>query len=150
MLGSEYPYGFAPYEVYESALHGADIALLPLRKTAFNCMKSDLKFIESAGHGAVVLASPTVYEESVRDGCTGFLYHTPKEFRQKLELLIENRELRLDLARAAYSYVKEKRLLAQHYEERMAFYRTLLPQLQERTPALLAQLKEIQLRTAGK
>ena len=150
LVGTEYPKGFAPYSVYEDALHGSDIALLPLRDTPFNVMKSDLKFIECAGHGTVALASPTVYADTVQDGVTGCIYHNAEEFRVKLTMLIEDRELRVGTARAAYAYVRDERLLAQHYEERMAFYRTLLPQLKERTPELLAQLHEIQLHVAEK
>ncbi len=51
-----------------------DIALLPLNFNRFNSMKSDLKFIECAGHGVTVLASPTVYENSIIEGRTGLIY----------------------------------------------------------------------------
>ena len=81
---------YVPYEQYIATLHTADIALLPLHDTPFNRMKSDLKFIESAGNGAVVLASPTVYERTVVDGVTGCIYHNVHEFRAKLTRLIED------------------------------------------------------------
>lgn len=116
----------APYEAYLSALHRADIALLPLRDTPFNRLKSDLKFIEAAAQGTVVLASPTVYAHTVRDGRTGFLYHDQVEFRQLLSLLIEHPLLRWETAQLAYAYVRENRLLADHYEERIDAYRELL------------------------
>lgn len=138
LLGQEYPDGYVPYEVYGQILHTADISLLPLRNTAFNRMKSDLKFIESAGHGAVVLASPTVYASSVQDGLTGVLYHSPKEFSAKLAELIERPERRRIIARSAYLYVKENRLLSQHYEERLEWYRSLA----QRQPELTAELRE--------
>ncbi|MBQ7479711.1 MAG: hypothetical protein IJT01_12595, partial [Selenomonadaceae bacterium] len=90
-VGREDYYGgkYVPYEVYVNILRTADIALLPLHDTEFNRTKSDLKFIESAGHGAVVLDSPTVYRATVRDGRTGFLYHTPGEFAERLRFLVE-------------------------------------------------------------
>ena len=138
LIGQEYPNGYAPYEVYEQVLHTADISLLPLRDTTFNRMKSDLKFIESAGHGAVVLASPTVYEDSVQDGLTGMIYRSPKEFGAKLTELIEKPQRRRIMARSAYQYVKEHRLLCQHYEERLAWYRSLV----QRLPELTAELRE--------
>lgn len=126
-IGEEYNEGhFVPYKIYEDTLHTADIALLPLRDTMFNRMKSDLKFIEAAGHGAAVLASAVVYENTVEDGTTGLIYHDGREFRQKLFQLIENKELRYRLSKAAYAYVKHKRLMCQHYEERIEIYRELL------------------------
>lgn len=132
-IGSPKLFGgqFVPYEVYTRALHEADISFLPLHDNDFNRTKSDLKFIESAGHGAAVLASPTVYEGSVRQGRTGFIYRNPQEFKAYLELLIENRERRLETAEAAYRYVKNERLLANHYLERLAWYRELLERMPE-------------------
>ncbi len=122
---------FVPYDVYTKVLHASDISLLPLRDTEFNRMKSDLKFIESAGHGAAVLASPTVYSGTVRDGFTGFLYRSPREFAERLKLLVEDRALRLGLAEAAYRYVKRERLLSQHYGERLAWYEELFARKEE-------------------
>ena len=129
LLGTEYPHGYAPYEVYVDALHRSDIALLPLRDTAFNRAKSDLKFIESAGNGAVSLASPTVYAGKLRDGETGFLYKDAQSFRERLEMLIDRSDVRRRVAEAAYDYVKENRLLAQHIEARMEAWRELVAQL---------------------
>ena len=145
-IGTEQDYGgqFVPYEVYCRTLRSADIALLPLHDTEFNRTKSDLKFIESAGHGAVALASPTVYAATLRDGRTGFLYHNPQEFAQRLRLLIEDRERRLETAAAAYRYVREERLLAQHYGERLAWYRELIARREELDRELTQRLQRWQ------
>lgn len=117
---------FVPYNVYEDTLHKADIALLPLKNTMFNRMKSDLKFIESAGHGAAVLASTVVYEHSIKDGKTGLLYSNLREFRYKLFQLIEKIEIRKKISDNAYNYVKHNRLMCQHYEERIEIYKELM------------------------
>ena len=143
MLGQEFPDGYTSYEFYCDVLHSADISLLPLSDTLFNRSKSDLKFIESAGHGAAVLASPTVYRDTVRDGETGFLYRDPREFAERLALLVENRQTRQKLAAAAYRYVKENRLLSQHYEERLAAYRDLFARRAELDRALDARLEKL-------
>ncbi len=143
LLGQEFPDGYAPYEYYCDVLHSADISLLPLSDTLFNRSKSDLKFIESAGHGAAVLASPTVYQATVRDGETGFLYRDPRAFAERLALLVENRQTRQKLAAAAYRYVKENRLLSQHYEERLAAYRDLFARRAELDRALDARLEKL-------
>jgi len=138
-------YPMLRYDAYLSLLSIADINLLPLLDDEFRRMKSDLKFIESAAHGAVVLASPTVYAKTVRDGETGLIYRTPEEFGALLRGLVANRE-RLDtLARAAWDYVKRERLLARQAEARLAWYRELCAQraalseqLYQRVPQLRA------------
>ena len=144
MIGQEFPDGYVPYPVYERTLYHSDIALLPLHDTPFNRMKSDLKFIECAGHGLAVLASPTVYADTVRDGRTGFLYHDVREFQERLTMLIENRQRRIETAEAAYAYVKHNRMLAQHYEERIAYYDALFAQKAELDQALLARLSALE------
>lgn len=121
----------APYERYVEELHSSDIALLPLNDTEFNRAKSDLKFIEAAGNGAAVLAAPTVYAATVRDGETGLIYHSPKEFAQKLDLLIHRADLRRRLAENAYRYVAEQRLLAGHLDDYILAYRELFDRREE-------------------
>lgn len=121
----------APYERYVEELHSSDIALLPLNDTEFNRAKSDLKFIEAAGNGAAVLAAPTVYAATVRDGETGLIYHSPKEFAQKLDLLICRADLRRRLAENAYRYVAEHRLLAGHLDAYILAYRELFARREE-------------------
>lgn len=122
---------YVPYDQYEEALHTSDIALLPLLDNEFNRSKSDLKFIECASGGAAVLASPVVYSEVIKDGENGFIFRNLKEFEEKLKLLIFNRAKRREVAENAYNYVKHNRLMSQHYEERIDWYRELLARLPE-------------------
>lgn len=122
-----------PFDMYEKILRNTDISLLPLRDVIFNRSKSDLKFIECAGNGAVILASPVVYGKSVVDGETGFIYHDMQEFASKLRLLIDDGDKRRDVAQKAYDYVKHNRLLSQHYLERIDWYRELLARKDELT-----------------
>lgn len=147
-IGSREMYGgqFVPYQMYTAALHSSDISFLPLRDNEFNRAKSDLKFIESAGHGAVVLASPTVYEATVKEGRNGFLYRNPREFREYLTLLIEHPERRIETAEAAYRYVQEERLMANHYLERLAWYREMLQRRPELDREMMKRLSAWQRR----
>ena len=124
---------FVSYDAYEAAIRSSDIALLPLRDSNFNRSKSDLKFIECAGSGCVVLASPVVYSKTIEEGRTGFIYRDDREFVTKLNLLIRNKNLRRMVAEAAYAYVKRERLMSQHYMERLEWYRELLSRLPELT-----------------
>ena len=124
---------FVSYDEYEAAIRDSDIAILPLRDNEFNRSKSDLKFIECAGNGTVVLASPVVYANSIDEGKTGFIYRDEREFTNKLNLLIKNKNLRRMVAEKAYDYVRFERLMSQHYEERLDWYRELLARLPELT-----------------
>jgi glycosyltransferase involved in cell wall biosynthesis len=101
-------------------------------------MKSDLKFLECAGHGVAVLASPTVYDRSLVDGTTGLLYRSVEEFELKLRQAIANSEFRRTLAANAYEWVKHNRLLSQHYRQRYEWYL----EMRDRLPELNAALRD--------
>jgi SAM-dependent methyltransferase len=131
------------YERYRALLLQADIALLPLEPTRFNRHKSDLKFIECAAHGVVSLASPTVYDCTIRHGETGMIYHSLGEFEAHLGRLIREGPFRQGLATAAYRYVVENRLLARHIRARYDWYWAMLScreqldaELRQRVPEL--------------
>lgn len=134
---------FVALDKYEQTLQESDIALLPLLDNEFNRSKSDLKFIECAGNGAAVLASSTVYPKTVKDGENGFIFNNHDEFAEKLKVLIDNKEKRYELATAAYNYVKNNRLLSQHYEERLDWYRELLAKLPELNAAAQARIDKV-------
>jgi len=131
------------YDRYHEILRQCDIALLPLNETEFNSMKSDLKFIECAGHGVAVLASPTVYERSLVDGETGFLYRSLAEFEEKFARLIDKDELRRQIANNAYHWVKDNRLLAYHYRQRYEWYLEMRDRLDELNAALRQRVPQI-------
>lgn len=141
---NKYEGQFVSYALYEKTIHNSDIALLPLRDTEFNRAKSDLKFIECAGAGAAVLASPVIYSDVVKDGENGFIYNNLQEFEEKLRLLIDNKEKRIDIAKNAYEYVKHNRLMAQHYEERLDWYEELLKKLPELTKETRERLSKVE------
>ena len=132
-----------PYEQFLHILSNVDIALLPLLDNRFNRCKSDLKFIQCAARGAVVLASPPVYSDSVADGVTGFLYADENQFADRLRQLIEDAALRETIAANAYDYVKKNRMLWQHYEKRVEWYRSMLNRLPELTEQLLERVPEL-------
>lgn len=131
---------FVPYERYEQTLYTSDIALLPLHDNKFNRAKSDLKFLECAACGTVALASPVVYGNVVQDGENGMIFYDVKEFAQKLEFLIENPDKRRDMATTAYEYVKHNRLMSQHYEERLDWYKELFAKWDELTEQAQARI----------
>lgn len=129
---------FCNYERYQEIMYGCDIALLPLIPNPVNEMKSDLKFIECAGRGVAVLASPTVYEESIMEGHTGLIYRSVKEFENKLNLLISDTQTRRQIAANAYEWVRDNRLLCGHYKQRRNWYL----QMRDELPRLNAELRD--------
>lgn len=131
------------YSRYQKIMRSCDIGLLPLEPTRFNSMKSDLKFIECAGHGVVALASPTVYEESIVEGQTGLIYRSDEEFEEKLNELIVNNEKRWQLAANAYNWVRDYRLISKHYRQRREWYLQMCDALSQLNEELYNRSPEI-------
>lgn len=134
---------FCSYERYQEILHSCDIGLLPLAPTPVNLMKSDLKFLECAGHGVAVLASPTVYEQSIVAGKTGLIYRTLKQFEMQLNELILNTQLRHQIAANAYTWVRDNRLLCHHYTQRRQWYLQMRDRLSELNQQLRQRVPEL-------
>ncbi|MEB3341369.1 methyltransferase domain-containing protein [Okeania sp.] len=130
-------YPYCNYQQYLEILSSCHISLLPLNDNQTNQMKSDLKFLECAGHGVAVLASPTVYQKSIIDGETGLIYYSLLDFRRKIRQLIINKNLREKIATNAYNWVKNNRLLSQHYRQRRDWYLQMIDEL----PRLNQELK---------
>jgi glycosyltransferase involved in cell wall biosynthesis len=128
------------YAAYKAVLQRSDLALMPLAPTAFNRMKSDLKFVEAAAHGAVALASPTVYADSIRDRETGLICDTPAAFAEAIEAMLDRPDRRQAIAEAAYAWVRDNRMLAYQVAERMAWYRDLVDRRDALTRALRARV----------
>lgn len=134
-------YPFLPYEEYRIVLRSCDIALLPLEDTPFNRCKSDIKFLECAANGVAMLASESGSHGRHRD--YAMLYYNPASFALYLNHMIECPSIRRLVAQDAYDYVRDHRMIGQHYRRREAWYRHLVAtkpqlhsQLLERCPSL--------------
>jgi hypothetical protein len=131
------------YARYGEIPRECEVALPPLEPTRFNRMKSDLKFLECAGHGVTALASPTVYEGSLADGTTGLLYRNAGEFEERLRILLDEAPLRRRLAANAYAWVRDNRLLCRHYRARYEWLTGLLDRLAELNSELCRRAPEL-------
>jgi SAM-dependent methyltransferase len=129
---------FIPYREYLNILNVCDLSILPLLNNRVNSMKSDLKFLECGAYGVTVLASPTVYEKTIKEGETGLIYRNESEFETLLRELITDSKLRHNLANNAYNWVKNNRLLCQHYQQRSQWYKKMRDDL----PRLNLELKQ--------
>lgn len=85
-----------------------DISLAPLRDTAFNHRKSPVKAMEAAALGIPTIASNvSPYREFVRDGETGVLFDTPRQFEALLDELVRDERWRQHLGANARLDVAE-------------------------------------------
>ncbi|WP_159789795.1 methyltransferase [Sodalinema gerasimenkoae] len=134
---------FCAYDSYQQVIRSSTVALLPLEPTRFNTMKSDLKFVECAGQGVAVLASPTVYERSLQDGKTGLLYRSVDDFGAKFRELLVSPSLRQQLGQAAYQWVAQHRLLEHHAQARAKWYFQMRDRLPELNDALKQRAPEL-------
>ena len=115
---------------YYSFLQKIHIGLAPLKDTAFNRSRSDVKFLEYAVHDVVPVVQALVpYVSSVKHGKTGFLFEDTSGLLDILGILTENLHLISKVAKAALDYVIKERLQHQHGKERIEFYRTKLAEL---------------------
>jgi len=114
-------------EEYYNFLTKIHIGIAPLKNTAFNRSRSDVKFLEYAASGVVpVLAHMEPYLNSVRNGKTGFLYKDSLELIDILNRLIENASLSQRIAKSAREYVMRERYQLKHAEDRIDFYLELI------------------------
>lgn len=100
---------------YKLASLGIDVAVIPLADASlpymqFNRYKSDIKFLE---YGALkipslVVAGSAPYAACV-DGVNALTYQSDEEFKEKLDRLCQDAELRTTLGIAAYDWVREFR-----------------------------------------
>ncbi len=140
---------FCDYAEYRSFLRTCHIALLPLEDTPFNRCKSDIKFLECAAEGVACLMNKTVYVAThAKAPGSGLWYDCTEDFEECLRGLIEDAGLRASCANFAYAYVRDNRLLSQHFRKRSAWYQSLLDakpsldqQLLERVPELSGHLE---------
>jgi len=102
-----------------------DIGICPLIDDYFNHCKTNIKWMEFAALKTPSVCSPTVYAEhpvfdgksTVDHGKTGFIAHTTEDWVKYLSMLVEDKELRRNMGRAAYREVKKNWDLDKHWDE---------------------------------
>lgn len=113
------------YNDYLSVLHCCDISIQPLDDSKFNRYKSDIKFLEAGAGGLAVVASPTVYEDTIKHGENGLIARSPEDWSNLLAKLACDHEYRRTLGKNAKNYVLSERMLIQHIHKRLEWYRDL-------------------------
>ncbi len=91
-----------------SDLQGFDIGLYPILEDEWSLGKSGFKAVQYMATGAPVVASPVGATcDIVRDGVEGFLPASPDAWLERLQLLIEDAELRQTLGEAGRARVED-------------------------------------------
>ena len=102
-----------------------DIFIAPLRDNQFNKSKSVLKFLEYSALGVPgVYSALEPYTQIVVHGTNGYLAASQEDWEKHLLQLIENQEIREQIAKEAQKTLKDNWLLSHHYEEWLAAYRS--------------------------
>lgn len=86
-----------------------DIGICPIEDNIFNRSKSNLKFLEFTSNGfACVCSNVENYAKTVQNGVTGLLVdNTTDSWYAALNLLVENKELRFNIADKGEAFVRE-------------------------------------------
>ena len=94
-----------PISDYPSLWQGLDIAICPLNPIVFNTVgKSPIKAMEASAAGVPFVAAAC---EPYLSYCEGLWAGSPAEYLAQLQRLIGDRQLRVDLADAAYQRVQQ-------------------------------------------
>lgn len=122
---------YAPREEHFRNLASVDINVAPLEIGDPFCeAKSELKFFEAGAVGVPTVASATgTFREAVTDGIDGFVAKDENEWREKLERLILDRELRRGMGANAHETAL-RRYTTQNAndDDYIAFLKTRIPQ----------------------
>jgi glycosyltransferase involved in cell wall biosynthesis len=100
-----------------------DIMLAPLFDTEFNRGKSNLRVLEAGAMKKAVVASGNKnlpYAKTIVDGESGLLANTTEEWVEKIDRLILDKNLRVELGNNLYRHIKENyniKNTAREYEQ---------------------------------
>ena len=98
------------------------MGLCLLLDTEWNRCRSDVKWLEYAGHRVASLCADLQPYADVRDGETGLLYHHPDQLAAHLDMLLGDEALRRRIADRASEEARTERLERRHAPDRLAFY----------------------------
>ena len=85
-----------------------DIGVAPLRDNTFNRAKSNLRWLEYSALGIPsVMSDVRPFQECIKEGKTGFLVNSKRQWYEKLKQLIDSESMRKNVGRFAYDEVKQ-------------------------------------------
>ena len=94
---------FSGLETYPCPQTVFDINLAPARDTGWYRAKSALRYYEAAALGIPTIGDPLIYSE-IKHGVTGYHASTEEEWDHYIRKLVDNKELREEMGKAARAY----------------------------------------------
>lgn len=89
-------------------LQNLDIGIMPLSDSEYARAKCGYKLLQYMSMGIPAVASPIgINCELIQDGVNGFLAGSQEEWKEKLDLLLKNSDLRLKIGRAGRKTVEQ-------------------------------------------
>lgn len=140
---------YAAFDAYLAAMAECCISLSPLQARPMIETKSDAKYLDASRAGVLTIASPTVYERTIRCGENGLIARTMDDWPRMLELALRENGARERMARAAWDDVRMGRMFAYQTADRRDWYRSLLARREELDRAVLARCPEVASILAG-
>jgi SAM-dependent methyltransferase len=133
-------HGQMSFEAYLDLMSRCAISLSPLEPLPFRDTKSDAKFLDAARAGVLTIASPTLYERTIRHGETGLLAKEVADWSPMLIQALTDEPGRGRMAKAAWDYVRAGRMFAGQAAQRRDWYRDLWRRRAELDEALMDRL----------
>ena len=131
------------YLAYKKILSSCHIALIPLKPTKFNSMKSDLKYVEASAHLVASIASPIVYDRNITHNVNGAIAKDADDVFNILSSWAEDPIQARRCAESARAWVRKKRLQKYQSPERISWYFSLWERKNELTKALYQRVPEL-------
>lgn len=123
---------FVPMSEYTKKLSDLklDIILIPRYDNYFNRCKSNLKFLEASMLKVPVIAQGfedglSPYQVDKEDAEHMIICNTPEEWKQSIDKLIEDKQLRETIGESAYNYVLEKYDIKNNKHKWVEAYQTI-------------------------
>jgi glycosyltransferase involved in cell wall biosynthesis len=111
---------------YASAYDAMDIGLIPIRNTPFNSCKSNLKMLEMGAKKLAVIASDESAYQNIGINMKNCLMTDKKSWYRNIKHLIQDKDLREDLAENLHEEVKTNWNIDKLNVKRFEVYQSLL------------------------
>ncbi len=119
------PGNYAAFAEYCNQQH-FDIYIAPLKNSLFNRCKSSIKILEYTSLGITGVSSDLdPYSEVINQGVTGLLADTIEHWEQHLKTLIDQPDVRLQVAKQAQISLSNNWLLSDHFDQWMHAYHSI-------------------------
>lgn len=129
------------YEAYLSMMGQCQVTLSPLESGPRNAAKSDAKFLDAATTGALLVASPTVYGQTVQHGVNGLIAERLEDWAPMLISALNDAAAREGMTRKAWSQVRDHRMFADQIPLRRQAYQDLWVRRDALNAALIARIE---------